>query len=79
MNILLIEYSNNNGIGKIFEIGGSLWLSAIHVNIFIYKYIYFIYFIYLVGCFCMRLYDNAAHDYFYFTDWYKNIYKINIH
>jgi hypothetical protein len=33
MNILLIEYSNNNGIGKIFEIGGSQWLSAIHVNI----------------------------------------------
>jgi len=33
MNILLIEYSNNNGIGKIFVIGGSQWLSAIHVNI----------------------------------------------
>ena len=69
MNILLIEYSNNNGIGKIFEIGGSQWLSAIHVNIlYINIYIYIYYFIYLVGCFCMRLYDNAAHDYFYFTD-----------
>ncbi|KAM3132087.1 hypothetical protein pb186bvf_015831 [Paramecium bursaria] len=23
---------------------------------------------YAFGCFAMRLYDNAAHDYFYFTD-----------
>ncbi|CAK55766.1 unnamed protein product (macronuclear) [Paramecium tetraurelia] len=25
-------------------------------------------FSYGLGCFCMRLYDNAAHDFFYFTD-----------
>jgi hypothetical protein len=23
---------------------------------------------YTLGCFFMRMYDNAAHDYFYFTD-----------
>lgn len=40
MNISLTEYSNKLGIGKIFVIGGSQWLSAIHVNIYIYLYLF---------------------------------------
>lgn len=28
---------------------------------------------YLDGCYGMRLYDNAAHDFFYFSDWTHQI------
>jgi hypothetical protein len=47
------------GIEEIWEIGGYqlLFVTAVWIIII------------LAGCFTMRLYDNAAHDYFYFSDW----------
>lgn len=39
------------------------WIPLLHLYLYHYS----------VGCYGMRLYDNAAHDFFYFSDWTHKI------